>query len=209
MWGYIITAIIVIIICLFIYYPIWLLVPMFDGGEYINSQVDHNSYRIINDFENKQHAADKLAMLNSLNTSFIDYMGNKCDNSYCNKTQRKIIHNLSNRYNSSSLIENNPTSVNNTSYSQLKGKILSMCLREKITGRNEMHDDNLLQFVDLHELSHIASNSYGHNNEFWHTFKQVLHDAAECDNCRYDPVDYSQYPIRYCGLVVTYNPFYK
>ncbi len=206
MRGIIINAIIIVIIILIIYKPIWILTTPLDGGEYLQSPLDKNSYRVINYFEDKQLAADKLAVINDFNEDFIRYMVDKCSNNNCNNIQNKISSNLTERYNSDSIIENNPISTKNTSYSQLKGKILSLCLREKISGGNEIHDDNILQFVDLHEMAHIASNSYGHNDEFWHTFKQILHDASEAH--LYTPVNYSNIPTNYCGLVVNYNPFF-
>ncbi len=199
-------VIVLVMVLIILFKPIWILAPF--GGEYINSSIDNNNYRVISSFDNKHMAADKLAMLNDFNSSFIDYISNKCSTRQCNPTQQKIAHNLYSRYDPDSLIENNPTSSKNTSYSQLKGKVLSICLREKITGENKIHDDNLLKFVDLHELSHVASNSYGHNDEFWHTFKQVLHDATKCDVCQYDPTNYAETPVNYCGLAVTYNPYY-
>lgn len=190
-----------------IYKPVWILAPSFIGSRYVTSSLDNNKYRVINYFDDQRLAADKLSMLNTFNEDIIDYITAKCKNDSCNYTQQKIAINLPRRYNPDSLIENDPKSAKDTSYSQFKGKLLSVCLREKITGGNELHDNNTLKFVDLHELSHIASNSYGHNKEFWNTFEQMLHEAAESD--LYTPIDYSESPINYCGVAVNYNPYYN
>ena len=34
-------------------------------------------------------------------------------------------------------------------------------------------------FVAIHELAHIASETIGHNDEFWNNFKFLLDNAVE------------------------------
>jgi predicted metal-dependent hydrolase len=51
-----------------------------------------------------------------------------------------------------------------TSYSVNKGEELSFCLTSKKT--NELHDVNLLMYVAIHELSHIACPEIGHGPLF-------------------------------------------
>jgi hypothetical protein len=63
-------------------------------------------------------------------------------------------------------------------------------------------------FVVIHELAHIANERWGHSSEsqFWEIFKFLLHEAKLCG--MHTPVDYSKYPVMYCGLNVNYNPYF-
>lgn len=83
-----------------------------------------------------------------------------------------------------------------TSYSVNKGEELSFCLTSKKT--NKLHDINLLMYVALHELSHIACPEIGHGELFKKIFKIFVQIASELNI--YDKVDYNQYPVEYCGM---------
>ena len=69
-----------------------------------------------------------------------------------------------------------------------------------------MIDENTLTFVAIHELSHIASESIGHNDEFWKNFKFLLEYAEKIKI--YKPIDYKKNPKNYCGMRITDNPYY-
>ena len=62
-------------------------------------------------------------------------------------------------------------------------------------------------FVALHELSHIATESIGHNKEFWDNFKFILKEAQEAG--LYKMVDYSKDNKEYCGMTITDNPYFE
>lgn len=204
----ILIAIIVISLLLIIIYPHKLASLTWSDGDYIESNLDNNTYRVINGFNNMDTAADKLSSINIFNESLISYLNHKCDDGHCNARQQSILYNLQNRYDSATLMENNPSTTVNTSYTQFKGKIIAVCLREKESGQNRFEDDNTLQFVSLHELGHVSSNSYGHNDEFWNNFEALLHIAAD-DAKIYEPVDYSKYPLKYCGVNIYTNPYFE
>ena len=72
---------------------------------------------------------------------------------------------------------------------------------------HEAIDENTLTFVALHELSHIASKSIGHTEEFWSNFKFILHEAEEIGI--YKVVDYSKNNVQYCGMKITSNPYFR
>ena len=48
--------------------------------------------------------------------------------------------------------------------------------------------------------------SIGHTDEFWGNYKFLL-EVAESINI-YDPVDYKNKPVRYCGMNISDNPYY-
>ena len=61
-------------------------------------------------------------------------------------------------------------------------------------------------FVIIHELSHIASITEGHNSEFIANFRWLLREAKALGY--YEPVDYRTSPMTYCGVNVTNNPYF-
>jgi hypothetical protein len=83
--------------------------------------------------------------------------------------------------------------------------MMGICLRHK-KGEHPFHDYNTLLFVVIHEMAHIASVSEGHNSEFITNFKWLLQKAKEFGY--YDPVNYQDNPITYCGVKVTNNPYF-
>jgi len=107
-------------------------------------------------------------------------------------------------YNPKKISETLPTSEL-TAFSENKGEKLAFCLNKSKNG-TKLIDINTLTFVALHELSHIATKSVGHNQEFWQNFKWVLQNAKEAGI--YSPVDYKKYPEEYCGMTINDNPYY-
>ena len=61
-------------------------------------------------------------------------------------------------------------------------------------------------FVALHELSHVASKSIGHTDEFWDNFKFILIEAEKIGV--YKPIDYKNEKTEYCGMTINDNPYY-
>jgi len=115
------------------------------------------------------------------------------------------------RYNSDSVFENSPLNFHgDTAYTIGKGQQLAMCLREKNplgSGHPELHDVHdieLLAFVAFHELAHLGVDVRQHPPEFWSAFKFLLAEAR--DGGILAPVDFTQRPHLYCGLVIDHNP---
>jgi len=97
-----------------------------------------------------------------------------------------------------SIYENAPDS-DLTSYSVNKGEELAFCLKSKKTGA--LHDINLLMYVGMHEMAHIACPEVGHGD----LFKKIFHFIAlEAINIGlYRKEDYSQNPVEYCGMTLS------
>ena len=92
-----------------------------------------------------------------------------------------------------------------TAYSENKGEKIAFCLNTTKEG-DKLIDINTLTFVALHELSHIATESIGHKQDFWQNFKWILENAKEAGI--YSPVDYKKNPEEYCGMTINDNPYY-
>ena len=88
-----------------------------------------------------------------------------------------------------------------TSYSVNKGEELSFCLKSKKTG--ELHEINLLMYVALHEMAHIACPEIGHGELFKKIFKFLTEQAIEIGIYKYD--DYETKPVEYCGMMLSSN----
>ena len=176
---------------------------------FIYHRSDYSNLKcIISDVDGKQYcvrerrklklAADRLANANRSMKKLVDH----CKEKYPDKEN---VRRLVDGYNPKKIYETLPTSKY-TAYSQNKGEKLAFCLdQEKNSGG--LIDMNTLMFVAIHELSHIATESIGHTDEFWNNFKFLLEEAKEINI--YSPIDYSKSPQKYCGMTITDNPYYS
>ena len=86
-----------------------------------------------------------------------------------------------------------------TSYSINKGEQIVFCLRSKRD--DKLHDINLVMYVVLHELSHVACPEYGHTPLFKKIFAFLTKTAIEMG--LYKKLEFNKDPIEYCGLMIT------
>lgn len=97
-----------------------------------------------------------------------------------------------------SIYENAPDS-DLTSYSVNKGEELAFCLKSKKTGK--IHDMNLLMYVGMHEMSHIACPEVGHGNLFKEIFRFICKEGIAIG--LYVEDDYGKNPTEYCGMTLS------
>jgi len=83
-----------------------------------------------------------------------------------------------------------------------KGDEISICLTNKKTG--DLEDINTTMFVVLHEVGHLMSINWGHDEEFWNNFKLILRKAQEINIYNY--TNYNNTPEEYCGISIYSNP---
>jgi len=147
-----------------------------------------------------KEASKILSRIDDINKKFIKYMVNHYPDD-------PAIKQLNRNYNSDDIFEGSPYNDDSlTSYTTNK-KILGLCLRQPDQSSELIKNVNLLTFVSLHELSHMANKSIGHDAQFWSTFKWFLTEATKIG--LYTPVDYSKSPKRYCGITVKSNPLFE
>lgn len=192
-------VIVIIIIVIYYYYD------EISRETYVVSSLDGEYYRVLEKFEDKEEAANIMAEINQRINTLIDYMYEKYKEQPSSH-QFDLVMRIKRRYDASNLFENDPPDQYNTSFVTDKGKEFAVCIREKESGDEEFHDINIISFVVVHELSHIASIEFGHEDEFWNNFYYLLIEAVECGI--YNPIDYSKNPINYCSLHVDYNPLF-
>lgn len=96
------------------------------------------------------------------------------------------------------IYETDPES-NLTSYSVNKGEELSFCLKSKKT--DTIHDINLLMYVAIHEMAHIACPEIGHGTLFKKIFRKLAEEAINIGI--YKKVNFSDTPVEYCGMILS------
>jgi len=162
----------------------------------IISDVDGNKY-CVRETAKLELVADLLAKITKNMKDLVTHMGETYP-------ERKNVQRLVKNFNPKKIYETLPTSEY-TAYSENKGEKLAFCTTTTKKG-NKLIDENTLTFVAIHELSHLATKSVGHTDEFWSNFKFLLKEAKK--EKIYNPVDYKKNPQPYCGMTITDNPYY-
>ena len=157
----------------------------------VKSTVDNRTY-IVRKLPDALLAANKLAEINKKILKLLDKLKDK---------DRDGISTLKERYNPNELSETG-LGAKYTSYSVNKGEKISICVRHK---DKTFIDDNIIIFVVIHELAHVMTTSIGHTPEFWDNMAFLLEKAHELDI--YEPVDYNENNIDYCGMEITTTPY--
>jgi len=161
----------------------------------ILSTVDGNKY-CVRDTRRQQDSADLLADATIRMIKLVDYVNGKYNDN-------PAIQRLVAGFNPKKITETLPNSEF-VAYSENKSK-MSFCLTEEKNGY-KMIDINTLMFVAIHELSHIATKSIGHKQEFWDNFKFLLIESEIIGI--YAPQDYKKEPTEFCSMKINDNPYY-
>lgn len=162
---------------------------------YVKSSID-NKYYLVQDRKDKQQIADDLARIRKNIIELTKYMLNNSSDSH-----KQYIRNINDKLNHVTIAEN-IKDLMYTSYSVNKGEQLVFCMRSRKKQRNnEKHDLNLMMYVVLHEISHIACPEYGHTQLFKEIFKYITETAVQLD--MYHPIDFRATPTEYCGMTIT------
>ena len=164
----------------------------------IVSTVDGDKY-CVRERKNLQEASNLLANITVKMKKLVEFV----DVKYPDKPN---IRRLVKKFNPNKIMETLPTSEY-TAYSENKGKKIAFCLNKEKHNNNNLIDENTLMFVAIHEMSHIATETIGHNKEFWDNFKFLLQEAKEAGI--YKIVDYSAHNEEYCGMTITDNPYFN
>lgn len=186
----------IILVVLFIIILIILFKVSTGKRTYVKSYID-DEYYLVRDLPDKQKASNMLAKLKKNITKITMLLNEKKNTDY--KEFKEYIDRLSQGI-VSVVISETPESSSYTSYSVNKGEELVFCLRSKYD-KNIMHDINLLMYVTLHEISHIACPEYGHTPLFKKIFAFITKVAIE--NEIYQKINFPSDPTEYCGLVIT------
>jgi hypothetical protein len=153
-------------------------------------------FMVYND-ENKVESANLLAML-------VDRMYKLRNNLINNKKKyqeyEQYIDLLEKNFNNERtyIYENIPDS-DLTSFTINKGEELGFCLKSKITGK--FHNINLLMYVGIHEMAHMACPETGHGELFKKVFLFLTEKAI--DMGLYTKINYEINNVEYCGMILS------
>lgn len=180
---------------------------------YVRSELD-NKYYLVRNLPDKQIAVNLLSKIKQYIFLLINYLKNNTDTesqkniqtlacdlslqSKVCKNYREYISILHHKIQKTEISEG-IGSEKYTSYSVNKGEQLVICLRSLKT--NELHDINIIMYVVIHELSHIACPEYGHTELFKEIFAYLLRNAISINI--YNRIDFYNNPEDYCGLMLT------
>ena len=143
---------------------------------------------------------EKADLLATIVTNLYKLKDHMVKNKKTFKGFEKYIEQLDENFSESKTIiyETDPNS-DLTSYSVNKGEELSFCLKSKKTGK--LHDINLLMYVAIHEIAHVACPEVGHGLLFKKIFRKLTKEAINIG--LYNKVEYSQNPVEYCGMTLS------
>lgn len=165
----------------------------------VTSTIDREQYTVCEEYPNAQQAADILAEINAMYVRIITHL----KRNRMNTKWAPEIEYLAKNYNPTVIGEHIPWNLNYTSYVSEKGKKIRFCLR--VPGdRLRFHDMNTLRFVALHELAHLMTTSFGHEDDFWDAFRYLLLEAKALGEIKI--IDYRRHHQDYCGIVIKSNP---
>lgn len=161
---------------------------------YTTSTINNKKYKVRN-VEDKQIAADILSQIEINFSKIIEYLKlnqysfSKSINDYTKRLTDKI---------PKTVISEKPYYSLGTSYSLGKGQSIVFCIRDK---NGKIHDMNLIMYVALHELSHIACPEYGHGDLFKEIFFFIAKTAVTLRI--YELTNYETSPKEYCGIQIS------
>jgi hypothetical protein len=139
----------------------------------VRAALDGREYQV-QELPNKQGAAELMAKLRANLVKLRDAYA-RDQGSLADPPIRRFVE----RFKSDQMMENDMGS-DSTAYSENKGDVIVVCLRDKTKPPSyPLVDENTLMFVLLHEMAHLMTESIGHTPEFWNNFRKILQDAVQ------------------------------
>lgn len=162
---------------------------------FVKSELDNREY-LVRDLPDKIKAANMLAKIRQNIFTLVDHLNKNKSNL---KEYVKYIDQLSSRI-QDTVINENGEDNEYTSYSVSKGEQLVFCIRSK-KEKDKIHQLNLIMYVTLHELAHIACPEYGHGDLFKKIFAFLATEATKINI--YNRIPFDSKPEEYCGITIT------
>lgn len=149
----------------------------FDGQEYLVRNTPH-----------RRQTADALARLNKHIKTLIAEVSKRNDTGHIIAAQR-----LRDRYRADAISEGD-IDKSLTSYTVNKGEKIVFCMRTR-DDHEHLYEDNVLLYVAIHELAHVASVTEEHTPEFHRNFKYLLDVARQIGI-----FNGTKKTVNYCGI---------
>lgn len=172
-------------------------VESFDKSNWVREKAwDGNDY-LVRPSKQQRDVADCLATLNASILKIIEELKNRKQNNELGADMIVPLENLLKRY-SHNAIREGMEENEYTSFSLDKREI-HFCVRSR-DDKHSIYDSNLLLYVGIHEVSHLACPNEGHTREFTSIFVYLLGVASDLH--LYEPMDFRKSPVNYCGLIL-------
>jgi len=163
---------------------------------YVKSDLDNREY-LVQNLEDKEEAAYILSIVRKRIYILRDYFEKNMDKY---PEYKEYIKQFCQRIKNMTLQENAPDG-RYTSYTVNKGEEIALCLRSRKTGK--LHDINIIMYVVLHELAHVACPEIDHTELFKKIFVFFLKVSFVLKI--YKKADYHINPHEYCGITINEN----
>lgn len=169
---------------------------------YVHSDIDNMPYLVRNN-KDKRQASNMLASLKRDIFTLSKHMSARKDTKeyvefkpYIEQLERNLV-NVEIRESSSNTVH--------TSYTVNKGEQVVFCLRSKEISQylktSNIHDKNVIMYVALHEIAHVACPEYQHTPLFMKIFKFFTEVAIDIG--LYDKIEFDITPHEYCGIMIS------
>jgi Zn-dependent protease with chaperone function len=86
-------------------------------------------------------------------------------------------------------------------YNVNKGENIFVCVHDE---HNKLNTLNELFFVVMHEMAHIMTRDFEHNDEFWESFRLLIRTATK--RKLFQNINYGEKPTYFCGHHIDHNP---
>jgi len=190
-------TLVIVIITIVIVYSIYSLYKYFNDDVSYFITPDQRSYEVRNGSDDtKEKAAKYLSDLNDKIDAIVIYMKKH------NAPDAITAGRLYDRWTVCKLRET-ASSDSSVAFTINKGREIRICIRSGDT----FEDPNTSLFVILHELAHVMSVTYGHNEEFYKNFTFITTLASRLG--LYKPENFSLEPKNYCGISISSTPLYN
>ncbi len=168
------------------------------GMVYVQSDID-NEYYLVRNYPDKNNASNMLANLKAELNRFVDHLISTTKQNEFKQFSSYIV-NLHAKMKYIIFAESSDSSIY-TSYCVNKGDEIVFCIRSKSLRSNDIHDLNLIMYVALHEISHIACPEMNHTELFKNIFRFICTEAVNYGI--YKKIDFAANPTEYCGMIVS------
>lgn len=162
---------------------------------YVRSDVDGRSY-LVQATPERQNVANLLATIRQNMVSLTDRLYRAIGADRECAANRTFIKTLHERIGNATVREADRNTVE-TSYTINKGKQIVFCIRSRAEGKS-VHSLNLMMYVALHEMAHVACPEFGHTELFNQIFNFLCRRAIA--ESMYVKIDFDSTPTEYCGM---------
>jgi hypothetical protein len=187
-----VKLVIIVLVIILIFVINWFI--MHRDMKYVKSSID-NKYYLVRDVEDSHKASNMLAKIKSNIFSLVKYV--KKNRSKYQKMS-KYIDLLDKGIENVIIRESSPHSKY-TSYCVNKGEEIVFCLRAR-DDKGNLHDMNLIMYIVIHEISHVACPENNHTPLYNRIFKFLCKMGVDLGI--YKKIDFNKKPLIYCGMKI-------